>query len=109
MILKVIHLVRVHRHHYNVNFDLAHYEALLGIRYQCGTVGEQKEALDCIRAVKNVRRRVASAMLCLYHTHTHTHTHTHLKYNVLKYTCTHTHTQSHTLTQTHTHLNDFQY
>jgi hypothetical protein len=51
--LRVINLIRAHRHYYQLDFNLCHYADLLSIRYQCDSLTLQKEALDCIRAVKN--------------------------------------------------------
>ena len=53
--LQVIHTVRAHRHHYQLELDLGHYADLLSLRYHCDTITQQKEALNCIRAIKNVR------------------------------------------------------
>jgi hypothetical protein len=52
--LKVIHMVRAHRHHYQLELDLSNYGDLLAIRYHChDDISRQKEALNCIRAIKN--------------------------------------------------------
>ena len=48
-------MVRAHRHHYQLELDLSNYGDLLAIRYHChDNISRQKEALNCIRAIKNV-------------------------------------------------------
>ena len=50
-------MVRAHRHHYQLELDLSNYGDLLAVRYHChDNISRQKEALNCIRAIKNVSR-----------------------------------------------------
>jgi hypothetical protein len=51
--IKVIHMVRAHRHHYQLDLDLGHYADLLSLRYHSHSLALQKAALNCIRAIKN--------------------------------------------------------
>ena len=67
---QVIQLVRVHRHHYNVDLGLGHYGDLLSIRYRCDSLSLEKEALDCIRAIKNVSREDYITINVLHTVHT---------------------------------------